>query len=335
MGDSPFSDISARASAVNLPCRVPLSLCFQDEVICVFINIKLQIMAKTKKEVAPPAEPSNPLGGKPKTKKYLSQQKDAIPKKLTTLEMIVEAVDSNSDRKGASLPFIKKYIVDTYGGESASHSLKKAFVKGIQDEVLIRPKSTEDSNGMLGRFKVNKDRVKNGKIMKKPKKAKKKIAEPESDEESTSKTKTKKDTAATKGKKGKSTEISEGAKASKTKKVDTKSKKAVTEDAKETKKATPSKTTKKEDTKAKATKEKTETKTNKTKAKDNPPAKAPKETAKDKKSSKKVNIKDDKEVVKKQEPKAKKGGGRSKNNSQSDSEVYEDDIEDRQHAKET
>lgn len=204
-------------------------------------------MAKTKKEAAP-AETSNPLGGKAKTKKYLSQEKDVVPKKANMLDMIVEAVDANSERKGASLQYIKTYLTEKYPVDSEdikSWKLKKALVKGVKEEILIRPKATENKTGMLGRFKVNKDRVKDGKVMK-PKKTSKKVTKPDDsdgDDESTSKGKPVNKTTK-KGKKGKNDEGSdEESKVSKSKKGDKKSKKTEPEtNAKETKRGAKSKT---------------------------------------------------------------------------------------------
>lgn len=74
-------------------------------------------------------------------------------------EMVIEAVSSNKDSKGASVQAIKTYIVATYptvDQNSMRHHIKRALEKGIKLKLLKRPKASEDATGLTGRFKLDK-----------------------------------------------------------------------------------------------------------------------------------------------------------------------------------
>lgn len=63
-----------------------------------------------------------------------------------TLDMVIEAIRKLEDRKGASVVAIKNYILTTYPEKDPAHvksSLKKAIQKGFEEELLVRPKSSE------------------------------------------------------------------------------------------------------------------------------------------------------------------------------------------------
>lgn len=90
-----------------------------------------------------------------------------------TLDMVVEAITVLNDRKGASIPAIKHFIMDKYttvDPNMLKYRLKRALQKGLDQEVLARPKGMEDSGASLsGRFRLNKIKMAAIEKAKKPK----------------------------------------------------------------------------------------------------------------------------------------------------------------------
>ena len=89
---------------------------------------------------------------KPKAKKAPS----SAPKMI---DMVREAIESNGDRKGTSIPAIKTYILDTYktvDPNTLKFRLKKALEKAMAEEMIVRPKGVETTGVLTGRFRLNK-----------------------------------------------------------------------------------------------------------------------------------------------------------------------------------
>lgn len=85
------------------------------------------------------AESPSRAAAKPKAKKVSTGPK--------TTDMVVEAIAALNDRKGASVPAIKKYIVEKYAADPSmlKHRLKKALEKGIESGQIVRPKGAEET----------------------------------------------------------------------------------------------------------------------------------------------------------------------------------------------
>nr|XP_002119566.1 histone H1-beta, late embryonic-like [Ciona intestinalis]XP_026696021.1 histone H1-beta, late embryonic-like [Ciona intestinalis] len=110
--------------------------------------------------------------------------KTAIPKKVSGarkkpyLEMVVDTIEEIGEKQGSSFMAISKGIVEKYSlnPEKVKSYIKHAVVKGIKDEVLIRPKrktGNAELKGLSGRFKVNPEHKKKQKaLIKKNKSAK-------------------------------------------------------------------------------------------------------------------------------------------------------------------
>ncbi|CAM1296055.1 H1FOO (predicted) [Pycnogonum litorale] len=80
--------------------------------------------------------------------------------KQSTLELVTMAIKTNGDRKGTTVPFIKKYVRDHHGDEISEERLKlmikKNLDKGLQSGVLVRPKQSAEFQGATGRFLLSK-----------------------------------------------------------------------------------------------------------------------------------------------------------------------------------
>ena len=69
-----------------------------------------------------------------------------------TLDILIKALQELDERKGVSIPAIKNYIITNYPDKDplkVKTSLRKAIEKGFQDELLVRPKSSETAGKLL------------------------------------------------------------------------------------------------------------------------------------------------------------------------------------------
>ncbi|XP_069499116.1 histone H1.8 [Ambystoma mexicanum] len=113
----------------------------------------------SKKTAAPvEAGTSNPIakaGAKAKVPK-IPKATDPIPLHPTTLTMVMEALRKNTDRKGASVPSIRAYILSTYPSVDSVRLrvlLRKALANGMEKGLLMRP-TNSTATGATGRFKL-------------------------------------------------------------------------------------------------------------------------------------------------------------------------------------
>ena len=63
-----------------------------------------------------------------------------------TLDILIHALKDLDERKGVTIPAIKNYMLTNYPDRDplkVKSSLKKAIEKGFDDELLVRPKSSE------------------------------------------------------------------------------------------------------------------------------------------------------------------------------------------------
>ncbi|XP_074643242.1 uncharacterized protein LOC141900311 [Tubulanus polymorphus] len=90
-----------------------------------------------------------------------------------TLKMMIEAIRHNDDPKGASVNFIKDYLVKQHGIDPSfvKHRIKRALTKGLESGVLSRPKTQADNpTSLSGRIKIVKaELAKQEKVASKPK----------------------------------------------------------------------------------------------------------------------------------------------------------------------
>lgn len=73
------------------------------------------------------------------------------------IDMITDALRNCTDPKGASSAFIRNFILGRYpsvDGARFKTSFRKAFISGIQKNVLVRTKATEAAEGLNGRVKL-------------------------------------------------------------------------------------------------------------------------------------------------------------------------------------
>ncbi|XP_058465483.1 histone H1A, sperm-like [Malaya genurostris] len=111
-------------------------------------------------EAAKPEDVGEPLPEKTKKKRGRPAAADgtAKPKVKRNLDtppvhdMIVEALDVLRDRKGTTLPAIKRYMEENFKVDSTKLSpfIRRALVNGVNDGHIIRTRGT----GAMGRFKV-------------------------------------------------------------------------------------------------------------------------------------------------------------------------------------
>lgn len=74
----------------------------------------------------------------------------------STLSMVLEALRKNTDRKGATVPSIRTYILTTYPSVDSVRLrvlLRRALGKGMEQGLLIRP-TNSTAKGATGRFKL-------------------------------------------------------------------------------------------------------------------------------------------------------------------------------------
>lgn len=67
-----------------------------------------------------------------------------------TVDMVVDAITTLNDRKGASIQAIKAFILEkhpTIDPVRLKSMLKKAIKKGMESGVIVRPKSSDASGG--------------------------------------------------------------------------------------------------------------------------------------------------------------------------------------------
>ncbi|KAB7501175.1 Sperm-specific protein PHI-2B, partial [Armadillidium nasatum] len=122
-------------------------------------NKKAVAVAKTSNS---DAQPSKPSGSKQKM-----------------LDVILSGLSTMDGRKGVSLPALKKYILEDETSNASSWErvrpkIKAAIEQGIQEELIVRPKGSENVTGLQGSFKLNKAKYasKNSNVEKQNTKAK-------------------------------------------------------------------------------------------------------------------------------------------------------------------
>merc|ERR1719239_859519 len=151
-------------------------------------RMQLLIPSPKKAEKDPAAKPKV---AKEKSEKSVSSYDGAVTG--STYEVVLEAIQSVTEKKGCTVDMIKKFYLAKYPEKDwtrVKKLVKKALEKGLEEGIIIRPKATEDMTGMTGRFKIDKDVLKkNTQKVKKP--AEEKAAKP--------KPKPKKDEAKSKG----------------------------------------------------------------------------------------------------------------------------------------
>ena len=112
----------------------------------------------------------------PSPKKAAPKRPATASTQPKTIDMVVEAISAQTDRKGASVPSIKSYILEKYVSVDPNmlkSRLKRALEKGLESGVIVRPKGWEESGSTLvGRFRVDKTKLAGAK-KEKPKPAKK------------------------------------------------------------------------------------------------------------------------------------------------------------------
>lgn len=125
-----------------------------------------------------------------KDKKVKKTSSDTSEKTSPTYDVVLEAIQSVSDRKGCSVDMIKKFYMAKYPEKDwtrVKKIVKKALAKGLEEGIIIRPKAAENMTGMTGRFKIDKEMLKQ---KSKPKKSEdgeaKPKAKPKKDETSKS-----------------------------------------------------------------------------------------------------------------------------------------------------
>ncbi|XP_078518549.1 histone H1.8 [Lissotriton helveticus] len=75
----------------------------------------------------------------------------------STLSMVLEALRKNTDRKGATVPSIRTYILTTYPSVDSVRLrvlLRRALGKGMEQGLLMRPTNSSTAKGATGRFKL-------------------------------------------------------------------------------------------------------------------------------------------------------------------------------------
>nr|ACX45248.1 oocyte-type linker histone B4 [Cynops pyrrhogaster] len=119
----------------------------------------------TSKRIAAAAVAAEPDSSKTVTTKAAGEVKAKalkIPKATdapihpSTLSMVLEALRKNTDRKGATVPSIRTYILTTYPSVDSVRLrvlLRRALGKGMEQGLLIRP-TNSTAKGATGRFKL-------------------------------------------------------------------------------------------------------------------------------------------------------------------------------------
>ncbi|XP_069062041.1 histone H1.8 [Pleurodeles waltl] len=113
------------------------------------------------KKTAAAAEPdstkaASKAGAEVKAKAPKIPKATDAPLHPTTLSMVLEALRKNTDRKGASVPSIRTYILSTYPSVDSVRLrvlLRRALARGMEQGLLIRP-TNSTAKGATGRFKL-------------------------------------------------------------------------------------------------------------------------------------------------------------------------------------
>nr|ACX45249.1 oocyte-type linker histone B4 [Notophthalmus viridescens] len=114
---------------------------------------------KTAAAAAPAADSSKAVtkaGGEVKAKALKIPKATDAPLHPSTLSMVLEALRKNTDRKGATVPSIRTYILSTYPSVDPVRLrvlLRRALAKGMEQGLLIRP-TNSTAKGATGRFKL-------------------------------------------------------------------------------------------------------------------------------------------------------------------------------------
>ncbi|XP_006819104.1 sperm-specific protein PHI-2B-like [Saccoglossus kowalevskii] len=75
-----------------------------------------------------------------------------------TLNMIIDAIKTDKNRKGSSIQRIKKYILSQYPtlvNGTLTSNLRRAVKQGLESGVLSRPKGSSNT-GLTGRLRIGK-----------------------------------------------------------------------------------------------------------------------------------------------------------------------------------
>merc|ERR1712168_736426 len=92
----------------------------------------------------------------PGDKKKRVVKKKQHPK---TLDMVVEAIENLSDKKGSSVQAIKSYILQnfkTVRADMLKSMLRRALASGLASGALSRPKGQVETQSMNGRYLLGK-----------------------------------------------------------------------------------------------------------------------------------------------------------------------------------
>ncbi|KAL7632894.1 UNVERIFIED_CONTAM: hypothetical protein RMT77_016801 [Armadillidium vulgare] len=114
-----------------------------------------------------------------KTSNIDSQSSKPSGSKQKMLDVILNGLSTMDGRKGVTFPALKKYILEDGTGNASSWEkvrpkIKAAIEQGIQEELIMRPKGSENATGLQGSFKLNKAKYasKNSNVEKQNAKAK-------------------------------------------------------------------------------------------------------------------------------------------------------------------
>ncbi|XP_070184156.1 late histone H1-like [Littorina saxatilis] len=79
---------------------------------------------------------------------------------VSTINIVTEALEKTEEKKGLSLSGLKSFAVSNYPDLAAQAAfksrLRKAILKGLENELLIRPAKSKECTGVTGRFKLAK-----------------------------------------------------------------------------------------------------------------------------------------------------------------------------------
>lgn len=105
---------------------------------------------------APKAAKAKKAAAAPGDKKKRVVKKKQHPK---TLDMVVEAIENLSDKKGSSVQAIKSYILQnfkTVRADMLKSMLRRALASGLASGALSRPKGQVETQSMNGRYLLGK-----------------------------------------------------------------------------------------------------------------------------------------------------------------------------------
>ena len=137
-------------------------------------------MADTSVEAAPVATPKK-TSAKKTTAKKTATTTVAKANHPPMAKMVISAIEALNEKKGSSLPAIKKYIVGQYALdiEKQAKNIRKALKAAIEKEVIV---VRGHGNGLNNRFRLGKAASAPKKTTKKPKATKKPVAKKSTDE---------------------------------------------------------------------------------------------------------------------------------------------------------